>query len=182
MDNILRTDGDGMEKMTHDVSEISKKGGTIQNLLLRDKFIYNHDNFRTTALKPPNISGELVQIRPVPFIEKGSKHDVPLQSSQGKEPKFVPYEPYKGAVKPMVPFDNIPKQKTKLTFISTLPKPKSEVKTSDQDGFLDNIAVQPQQQHTHLSDSTLKELERLQKENQQLENQLKFQIQVKKLN
>lgn len=183
MENRTRTDGDGMEQADENcVSENNKTEGKnySQKLeSLRDKFIYNPEDFKNTTLKPPNISGRIVQLRPAPITVKAPKHEGQLRSLQTKEPKFVPYEPYKGAVIPMAPLEkNIKKKKTKKMSASSIPEERSEEKKAEQECSLDLSLVDSYQLNNSRDEGLEQELDRLKKENQQLENQLKFQIQV----
>lgn len=185
MENPKRTDGDGMEQADDNyISENNKAIGKdqIQKIeSLRDKFIYNPEDYNSSTLKPPIISGRIIQLRPAPIIVRASKHESHSRSLQAKEPKFVPYEPYKGAVNPLIPLEkNSNKKKTKT--ISLVSLPEAHKKSEEKNTYQECLSVSPPEecnQPMNLSDENIqKELERLRKENQQLENQLKFQIQV----
>ncbi|XP_046673009.1 golgin-45 isoform X2 [Homalodisca vitripennis] len=155
-------------------------GQQCKSELLRDKFIYDPENFKISVTKPPKITGKIIQLRPAPITVKTSKLDQNYNSLHSKEPKFVPYEPYKGAVNPIIPHEKIVrKKKQKKQSTCSLPEKKPE-ESKCTETTLAEISSNPLDQSSDCvkNDKFEKELERLQKENQQLENQLKFQIQV----
>lgn len=178
-----RTEGDGMENVGENYSFETKK--QIQNdavkkqEFLRDRFIYNPEELKNGLSKPPTMTGRIIQLRPAPIVVKAPKTDQKFQMLHGKEPKFVPYEPYKGAVNPMVPHEKIiRRRKTKNTSVTSLAEPtleETKVKTLS----LEDLSIKTNQAVLQNNEKLQKELERLQKENQQLEHQLKFQVQVK---
>ncbi|XP_054268106.1 golgin-45-like [Macrosteles quadrilineatus] len=175
-----RTEGDGMENTDEPTSSeisIDKKTTVKKAECLRDKLIYIPEDFQNFMPQPPKITGKIVQLRPAPIIVKPPKHDQNAMKLHGKEPKFVPYEPYKCAVNPMVPQEKkIHKKKSKKMSTGSLPVLEQNLET-DCLQTVDSCV-----QSTHLLESNNeqyeKEIDRLRKENVQLENQLKFQIQV----
>lgn len=102
-----RTEGDGMENTgtTSTTDAIEKVEGEQKHL--RDQYIYhpvdlNQHSFKNNANFPSNIVNLTPQAitRSISKVGKGK-----TSLNIGKEPKFVPYEPYKAAVKPIIPFE-----------------------------------------------------------------------------
>ncbi|KAJ9576685.1 hypothetical protein L9F63_025418 [Diploptera punctata] len=77
----IRTQGDGME------NEIEVKN---EGKCLGDQLIYRAPDLKHFSPTPPVITGRIINL-------------IPKTVTQGKEPKFIPYEPYKAAVKPIFP-------------------------------------------------------------------------------
>lgn len=148
--------------------------------LLRDKFIYNPDDFKHIGGGPPKINGKIIQLRPTPIVFKSPKPDQHLKTLHPKEPKFVPYEPYKGAVMPMVPYEKVMarRKKVKKQSVSSLLETKQEGTSNLQTIQVENTNSESNDKLIKTNERLEKELEKSQKENQHLENQLKFQIQV----
>lgn len=149
--------------------------------LLRDKFIYNPDDFKHIGGGPPQINGKIVQLRPTPMVFKPPKPDQRLKPLHAKEPKFVPYEPYKGAVMPMVPHEKVVvrKKKVKKESVSSLFDTKPQGTSTEPTISTENTHLESNHALVKTNERLQKELEKSQKENQHLENQLKFQIQVR---
>ncbi|KOB72832.1 Glutaredoxin [Operophtera brumata] len=167
MINKVRTAGDGMES-DESVTETKK--------LIEIKA----DTKRKESLLP----GRLIQVFPSSIIRNEKR-----KSINAKTPKFVPYEPYTAAVKPMtpkVPVKGVRKSKNNMdinTLISQMSqmntdlnefKPRSKLTSSS-----DKLEVNPE---TNSSENLElhKKVDNLSKENESLKDQLKQQVQVNK--
>lgn len=181
MDKILRTDGDGIEHSI--LIENSKIGST-------DSINFSKETYNSIlrSLKPTELKSTLIPLIPryVPSEKKKQKYFIKKQ----KEPKFVPYEPYKAAVR-------------SFTINSIESKRKEVVKTSRNDVAIQNLVSQvvgmrliELNKLNYIKDETddaskLKikwtkekqaleiDIKNLKETNSHLENQLKFQAQVK---
>ncbi|KAL0275328.1 UNVERIFIED_CONTAM: hypothetical protein PYX00_003211 [Menopon gallinae] len=173
-----RTQGDGMEKPEND-------GAVEHTIVLQPRTRKSSGVSETTVFEKSNSSPRppamQSAIKLVPQAVNKKKKDI-LTNLKNKEPKFVPYEPYKAAVKPIVPdekkhFRVMSKKKSKETAaILKGREEKGEVAgnesgevPSESDG---NVDWEKKSKSLELELQTLKE------ENEQLENQLKFQVQV----
>lgn len=176
-----RTDGDGMENSividSNYPSEISKYSlGKTPNL--RDQLIYRPTDLKISSTQPPVIQGKIVELVPKNINHARKENKLTLSAMSAREPKFVPYEPYKAAVKPI-----IPKGKTKV---------KKKVKISDpclpeiKTNLLEGTSKLTIESETSSNNSEWEaersildeELKQLRQDNEQLESQLKFQAQV----
>lgn len=167
------------ENYSFEIKKENPNDAVKKQEFLRDRFIYNPEDFKNGLSKPPTMTGRIIRLRPAPIVFKAPKADQKFHMLNGKEPKFVPYEPYKGAVNPMVPHEKIiRRKKAKNTSITSLAEPTEE-ETNSKTLSLEDLSIKTNQAVLQNNEKLLKELERLQKENQQLENQLKFQVQVK---
>lgn len=88
----MRTRGDGMENVT----PMERK--TRSRARLVDKLIYRHQDNSSCYLRPIIPNGKIVYLVPK-YVPKEKKKNF---LSKPKEPKFVPYEPYKAAIEPIV--------------------------------------------------------------------------------
>lgn len=106
-----------------------------------------------------------------------------------KEPRFIPYEPYKCAVQPIVPHKNIlkkevvyPKVSKNNVDINNLVEQMSEIRATELNESKLNIQsegpliTKKQWEEEKLSLET--DIKNLRETNSHLENQLKFQAQV----
>jgi hypothetical protein len=152
---------------------------------LGDKLIYRPPDFKQFTPTPPVITGKIVNL--VPKNVTQTKKDKILSGNlKAKEPKFVPYEPYKAAVKPIIPYEKkgkpgerkISHKSVDLKIVvtnvpdvqdDTTECEKNSRKTEDE--VLTDVALQ---ERKALED----EIKTLKEENGQLESQLKFQAQV----
>lgn len=166
--NKIRTAGDGMES-DEIITENRNK--------LETKPVLAKVNTKETLLP-----GRLVQIYPTKVItsEKKSSH------MYSKNPKFVPYEPYPGAVKPMTS-KCIPKSNKKsknhmdintlITQMSKMDtnineyKPRNKLTSCSDKSDMD---LEKQKENTEMQ----KKIDELYKENENLKEQLKQQAQV----
>lgn len=177
---VERTQGDGMENVTTDKTEIKQSRSR-----LGDTLIYHPTNLKLLGSTPPVMpTGTIVNLVPKNISNvKQEKHI--LHSLKSKEPKFVPYEPYKAAVNPIVPFEKKNRR---------LPRKESSVKAT----VAQVAAMKIQEADTRIVKDSTKENEekvlldewksekrtyeaeicKLKEENSQLETQLKFQAQV----
>ncbi|XP_032675830.1 golgin-45 isoform X2 [Odontomachus brunneus] len=174
---VERTQGDGMENVTADKTETKQSRSR-----LGDTLIYHPTNLKQLGSTPPVMpTGTIVNLVPK-NISKQEKHI--LHSLKSKEPKFVPYEPYKAAVNPIVPFE---KKNMRLS------RKESSMKAT----VAQIAAMKIQETNTRVKDATKESMEKvsddvwenekrayegeirkLKEENSQLETQLKFQAQV----
>ncbi|KAH0560393.1 golgin-45 [Cotesia glomerata] len=178
-----RTQGDGMENVSNVPSDIAEK--VKKKINLRDKLIYHPSNLKQQSSCPPvTPTGTIVKLIPK-NVTQIKKEKLLSSLKKSKEPKFVPYEPYKAAVNPIVPNERkfIRGSRNNLDInemVAQMSLHKSiEIQKNDQ-----RLA-----QTLNKDDRELKqwevdkkayelELQKLREENSQLENQLKFQAQV----
>lgn len=170
-----RTQGDGMENIAND--KLETKGNKIR---LGDTLIYHPTNFKQLNSKPPiTPSGTVVNLVPKSTTHT-KKEKYILSSLKSKEPKFVPYEPYKAAVNPIIPLDRKNNRLLKHNAnIKTMISQLSTLKTGDKG--IDKECDKKSDIAQIDSDNDRKykaEIQKLKEENSQLENQLKFQTQV----
>lgn len=163
-----RTAGDGMESVEY-VSETTKKAETP-----------------ITNIKPKKenpLVGRLVQIYPTKIINSKRKNN----QMYSKTPKFVPYEPYPAAVKPMghtshsqsnkksknhMDLNTLISQMSQMNTNITEFKPRTKLtSTSSKSASEDD--------KTCVEDEMQIKLDSLVKENENLKEQLKQQVQVK---
>lgn len=90
-----RTQGDGMETTRPQLPETKKTR-------LRDTLIYHPTNLSHSSCPPVTPTGTIVNL--IPRHATRSQKDKLLSTLKCKEPKFVPYEPYKAAVNPIIPY------------------------------------------------------------------------------
>lgn len=157
---------------------------------LRDQFIYRPEDLKKSSLLPPVITGKLVHLVPK-NMTLAKKEGTLLSTLNAREPKFVPYEPYKAAVKPIIPYDKLKKKrKNKLSgsvVAESRSNPDEEQSNSQRTSVSSTITktdnstktVGPEncnwQEERFVLETKLKELKA---ENEQLESQLKYQAQV----
>ncbi|KAL7290170.1 hypothetical protein TKK_0015883 [Trichogramma kaykai] len=174
-----RTEGDGMEfvnpdKFTDSIDKSIK-------IRLGEALIYHPTNLKQQVSTPPiTPTGQIVNLVPKNHIRRDKQILHPLKI---KEPKFVPYEPYKAAINPIVPIEKMTKKvKSKKNnldinvMVSQLAQLKTEEikKNSINLKAYASIDAESNEFNKQLED----EVQRLKEENTQLENQLKFQAQV----
>jgi len=176
---VERTQGDGMENVTADKVEIKQSRSRLGETL-----IYHPTNLKQLgSTAPVTPTGTIVNL--VPKNISNVKQDKRiLHSLKLKEPKFVPYEPYKAAVNPIVPFEKKNKK---------FPRNESSMNAA----IAQVAAMKIQDTGTRVKDCVKKneekiledewnsekrayeaEIRKLKEENNQLETQLKFQAQV----
>ncbi|XP_012134931.1 golgin-45 [Megachile rotundata] len=179
MDCAERTQGDGMENV------VAQKTETKQTKCrLGDALIYHPTNLKQLSSIPPVMpNGPIINLVPKHVINiKDEKHV--LNSLKSKEPKFVPYEPYKAAVNPIIPYNKKTRklQKSNLNMNVTVSGvaamkihetdvPPIDIKKSNEDKAVESEWMKEKKVYEA-------ELQKLKEENSQLENQLKFQAQV----
>ena len=175
----IRTQGDGMENEV----EVKNEGKR-----LGDQLIYRAPDLKHFTPAPPVITGKIINLVPK-NVTHVKKDKVVLGNLKGKEPKFIPYEPYKAAVKPIIPYEK--KGKAAERKISQRSLDLKLVVSSVQSTQEINTSLEPSENRETENDyqSTMKEWEQerkameqeiktLKEENGQLESQLKFQAQV----
>lgn len=169
-----RTQGDGMEDESpvehtvvlapQEMAEEVESDGDDKNKIITQK------------LKSP---GAVVKLIPQTVNKK--KKDI-LSNLKNKEPKFVPYEPYKAAVTPIVPsqkstFLRGRKNSNKLPVIFNSKNKivEGNVKT---EGSETKEEKEVEINWEKKAKSLAEEVQTLKEENHQLEKELKFQVQV----
>ncbi|XP_012220295.1 golgin-45 [Linepithema humile] len=176
---VERTQGDGMENVTADKVEIKQNRSRLGETL-----IYHPTNLKQLgSTAPVTPTGTIVNLVPKNISNVKPNRRI-LHSLKSKEPKFVPYEPYKAAVNPIVPLE---KKNKKF--------PRSE--SSMNAAIAQVAAMKIQDTGTRVKDCVKEneekiledewnsekrmyeaEIRKLKEENNQLETQLKFQAQV----
>lgn len=195
-----RTEGDGMENNLTVSDAIIQEESDSKNkikapvsspvtLKLRDQFIYRPEDLKKSSLLPPVITGKLVHLVPK-NMTLAKKEGTLLSTFNAREPKFVPYEPYKAAVKPIIPYDKLKKKKKSKFSGSTVAELKSNLDEEQSNSWKTSVSsvtktdsstktvmsenINWQEEYSML-ELKLKELKA---ENEQLESQLKYQAQV----
>ena len=164
----LRTEGDGMENsVLEKVEDTSNK----ERERLLEKLIYR-PNHQVHSIDPPKTNVHLIPQNVISCKKKFKN----LSGFKSKEPKFIPYEPYKAAVNPMIPKERKPKKELNLNEIvlPVGPKETTELLNQEKNDQLTKSISEMSIDKTALED----EVKKLREENEQLENQLKFQAQV----
>ncbi|XP_015584712.1 golgin-45 [Cephus cinctus] len=175
-----RTQGDGMENVETDKVEIKQA-----KVRLGDTLIYHPMNLKQFNSTPPVApTGTIVNITPKCVMQvKKEKHI--LSSLKSKEPKFIPYEPYKAAVNPIVPYEKKQRKSSRNNLdINVMVSQMAMLKT-DEVGAKFNKEVEKEERDDKCSNEWIQqkkayetEIQKLKEENTQLESQLKFQAQV----
>lgn len=146
---------------------------------LGEALIYHPTNLKQNSTPPVTPTGQIVNLIPrtITHIKK-EKHI--LHSLKTKEPKFVPYEPYKAAVNPIVPLEKKKKRSKNNLDINIMVSQLAHLKTEEakKDNQKETIVVHVDNEVETLKKQYEAEIQKLKEENGQLENQLKFQAQV----
>lgn len=178
---VKRTQGDGMENATADKVEIKQSRSR-----LGDTLIYHPTNLKQSgSTAPVTPIGTIVNLVPKNISNVRQEKRI-LHSLKSKEPKFVPYEPYKAAVNPIVPFEKKNKKLLKnKSSMNTMVTQIAAMKIQDHDMKLKESCVKESKEKTSETEWSSErkayeaEIHKLKEENSQLETQLKFQAQVK---
>lgn len=176
---VGRTQGDGMENVVVQKTETKQS-----KCRLGDALIYHPTNLKQLSSIPPVMpNGPIINLVPKHVASvKDEKHV--LNSLKSKEPKFVPYEPYKAAVNPIIPHNKKVKKLQKnnlnmsmaVTQVAAMNIHETEVSSVDiQKIDKDKDTESDWSKEKKAYDA---EIQKLKEENSQLENQLKFQAQV----
>jgi hypothetical protein len=179
----IRMQGDGMEneaEVKNEAVHVKREKNSLGNQL-----IYRPPDFKHFTPTPPVITGKIVNLVPK-NVTQSKKDKILLGNLKGKEPKFVPYEPYKAAVKPIIPYEKKEKPgerklsqksldlKLVVTNVASIQdgttKHEDSSKQTADEGQIDVVL----QERKAMED----EIKTLKEENGQLESQLKFQAQV----
>ncbi|KAK6626653.1 hypothetical protein RUM44_009129 [Polyplax serrata] len=182
-----RTQGDGMEKLDHTTP-------TEETVILQPKEIIEPVEElqqilqKTTVRKATEKTlGSAVKLVPQ-TVDKTTKSI--LGHLKNKEPKFVPYEPYKAAVRPIVPKAKgkshhlVSRKKRKETnefagiFTSPTKTSEKDVAPSKPEQEVESEIASSQTDWQCKVKALELEMRTLTEENQQLEKQLNFQVQV----
>jgi hypothetical protein len=175
--------GDGMEneaEVKSDAVSVKRDKNSLGSRL-----IYRAPDFKHFTPTPPVITGKLVNLVPK-NITQTKKDKIILGKLKGKEPKFVPYEPYKAAVKPIIPYEKKGKPGDRKISQKSLDMKIMVTNMPDvQDGISKHEESSKETEHRDQTDAALQErrameneIRTLKEENSQLESQLKFQAQV----
>lgn len=179
MDCAGRTQGDGMENVTSEKTEVKQP-----KCRLGDALIYHPTNLKQLRSTPPvTPTGPIINLVPKHVTNVKDEKYI-LNSLKSKEPKFIPYEPYKAAVNPIIPYN----KKNKKLLRSSLSMNMSvsqvaAIKIHETDILLNDttkIGEDKSMEKKWLGEKRVyeAEIQKLKEENSQLENQLKFQAQV----
>ncbi|XP_039276273.1 golgin-45 [Nilaparvata lugens] len=168
-----RTDGDGMETTDDKTSEANQ---IKQKENLMDRFIYRPPDLKEMSFSPPPIKGQIVHLFPKNVTPQRKEGMFPNVFG-GREPKFVPYEPYKAAVKPIIPYKHKKRRDIKPSQAKAVVDESND--TNKSNSLNPSTEQEPivQENETDFKQVN-EELTRLKEENEQLESQLKFQAQV----
>ncbi|XP_001607286.1 golgin-45 isoform X1 [Nasonia vitripennis] len=174
-----RTQGDGMENIPPEkAADVVEKPIKVR---LGEALIYHPTNLKQQKSTPPvTPTGQIVNLIPQ-TIQRIKKDKHILHSFKVKEPKFVPYEPYKAAVNPIVPYKKKKKKAPKNNLdINVMVTQLANLKTEEtkKKSQSDDKPITVESEVDSLKKQYEAEIQKLKEENSQLENQLKFQAQV----
>lgn len=177
IDCVRRTEGDGMENVVTEENENKQS-----KCRLVDMLIYHPTNLKQSTLTTPIIpTGTIVNLTPKSITATKGKQQI-LHSLKTKEPKFVPYEPYKAAVNPIVPLAKKNKKHSKWDVnINVTASDVAKLKINDTNVDKEkNSQRDKREEYDWENEKKIyeAEIQKLKGENSQLENQLKFQAQV----
>lgn len=174
-----RTQGDGMENETTKIE--------TKKVRLRDTLIYHPTDLKQSTCPPPVIPmGTIVNLVPKNITQ--GKNEKILRSLKLREPKFVPYEPYKAAVNPIIPYEkkykkgsrnnlDINEMVAQMAIHKSIEMEKNEVRFIAPE--VKEKKIEEQLSDWEIQKKTYEaKIQNLKDENSQLENQLKFQAQV----
>ncbi|CAH1119254.1 unnamed protein product [Phaedon cochleariae] len=185
MEKVERTLGDGIDNNVLKSNPPDRKINKLLNIEVKNK--NTQDILK--SMRPIEPKSKAVHLVPkyVPKIRKAPKCLV----KKPREPKFIPYEPYKAAVQPMVSskglsfFNNDLKKSKNDTEIQELVTQMSEMRRSEMEGMpYENIgdemdgSQRARQKWQKEKETFLVDIKNLRETNSHLENQLKFQAQV----
>lgn len=172
-----RTLGDGMDNLLMTSAEISTRiniNGNSANVILQ-------------SAKPVEPKSPIVTLIPK-YVPKQRKPNHFLRKQ--KEPKFIPYEPYKCAIQPIVPkkqrvLQEVSKSKYSRNNvdINHLVEQMSELRSSEVnkakiDAIQSDDGLISRKQWEEEKTALVTDIKNLRETNAHLENQLKFQAQV----
>lgn len=148
---------------------------------LFDKLIYRPTDNSSSYLRPVIPKGRIINLVPryVPQQKKKAKF-----LTKPKEPKFVPYEPYKAAIKPIISRKKVEKPKSKNNVdIQDLVSQMSlitqaEMKLVGKEALKNDEPIMTKSQWESEKQKFENDIKNLRETNMHLENQLKFQAQV----
>lgn len=182
MKKVVRTAGDGID------NSIMK-----ENILPQTKAVHslnlNEETYTSIlkSLKPIELKSTPIQLIPryIPCDKKVSKYLI----KKPKEPKFVPYEPYKAAVKPFMMYNSLNKQECAFknskndAEIQNLVSQVVEIRKSEMEESISNKVELDDTSRLKIlwakeKQSLETDIGNLKETNSHLENQLKFQAQV----
>ncbi|XP_017089399.2 uncharacterized protein [Drosophila bipectinata] len=154
----------------------STGSGSVSNLPLPGLHtLYRRPEIVTRSLAPVMPKGELVQMRPRLV---STQHDHLPEHKKSKTPKFVPFEPYPGAVNPMtsapVNKHKIHRDKNNLD-IGVLVDQVSTLRTQELDAEPKGTSTESNSQEL---DALKEELAKMREERDYFQAQYKFQTQV----
>lgn len=190
---VCRSSGDGMEdeetnkeslslKPLQDKPIVSKQ--KIKNKVPGQYTLYRPSENESTYLSPVIPKGKLYCLIPKLIKSKNTTQSTKIRKN--REPRFIPIEPYKGAVKPILPLKkhkNVIKKEKNNVDINFLVSQMSNMKTSELQNLSLSKIYNPNlnaksKDIDEEKQKLLTENEELRKEKDQINNQLKFQLQV----
>lgn len=151
---MVRTEGDGMENVTASPEILVE--------IPTQKQVTKPLNAKTIK------TASLISMQPSRPPERKTSHTLPHKII--KEPKFVPYEPYKAAVRPIIPK---PKESSKRKKLIEIHRQRT-ASLSSEPKSVDKSISHVEEDYSKLEEENKK----LRMENQELENQLTLQVQV----
>lgn len=199
-----RTEGDGMENVTDPPPKGEGQSSSASKPLKRsliDDFLYRPSGVSQRSLPPPTLPGGMVSLTSNNMVHL-KKDKLSTVGFKSKEPKFVPYEPYKAAVNPIVPIPRHRGSRRSLTpqpvtntpssspqdpcrrssmKSSTSSEPDQKIEedrmpaTNSREEFVGTDINKAWEDDKKAMET---EIQQLKDENSQLETQLKFQAQV----
>ncbi|EZA58313.1 hypothetical protein DMN91_006559 [Ooceraea biroi] len=177
---VERTQGDGMENVTADKLETKRSRSR-----LGDALIYHPTNLKQSgSTAPVTPTGTIVNLVPKNISNVKQERRI-LHTLKSKEPKFVPYEPYKAAVNPIVPLEKknkkLPRNEPSVSAaavvqqVAALKIQESDARAADRGEGNEEKLSEDWSNEKRVYEA---EIRKLREENSQLETQLKFQAQV----
>ncbi|KAH0951494.1 hypothetical protein HN011_002967 [Eciton burchellii] len=176
---IERTQGDGMENVIADKLETKRSRNR-----LGDTLIYHPTNLKQVgSTTPVTPTGTIVNLVPKNISNVKQERRI-LHTLKSKEPKFVPYEPYKAAVNPIVPFEKKNKKlsRNETSMNTATVAQLAALKIQDNNARVTDCVGRKEEKLSEEWNNEKRmyeaEIRKLKEENSQLETQLKFQAQV----
>jgi len=194
-----RTQGDGMETTDNTPRKVEPFPSTVATSSRSplDTFLHRQTPVQAGGSHPV-VPGTVITLNPKYFTQT-KKENLSFAGFKSKEPKFVPYEPYKASVNPIVPtpIHSRAKHKHHRNVIRTDPHVQAdsssvksceegESTTSAVDSVCDNESGKEKEDEKTVAPKSWSaekqameaEIKQLKDENGQMDLQLKFQAQV----
>lgn len=174
-----------MENLQNTLENISKV--RLQRHRLGDQLIFRPSDNSSTLLRPVVPTGRIINLVPkyIPSVKKNTKY----LTSKPKDPRFVPYEPYKAAIEPIIPRKKrevkkeIPKVSKNNVDIHDLVSQMSELASvelnkANKEALQNDEPLITRKKWEEEKSKYETDIKNLRESNKHLENQLKFQAQV----